>query len=121
VKQLAQLAAALMRIGVSQDETWRIVRKAGWDSVPGVRRAVIDVLSRQTEPVAHAVIEEESGLPNKVVGRAVEDLVALELARRQKDSGKWYVQQTAIARDYWDCEAFPGASEGEQNSISRGP
>ena len=30
-KQLAQLAAAMLAIGVDEQETWRLIRKVGWD------------------------------------------------------------------------------------------
>jgi hypothetical protein len=37
MKQLAQLGAAMLAIGVDETETWRLLRKIGWDSVPAVR------------------------------------------------------------------------------------
>jgi hypothetical protein len=114
-KQLAQLGAASLAIGLDEAETWRLIRKVGWDSVPAVRCAVIDSLARKSEPIPLAVLEEETGLPDKTVRRVAEDVVALKLARRFKDSGKWYFEQTAIAGDYWDSESFPEASEGEQS------
>jgi hypothetical protein len=113
-KQLAQLAAAMLLIGVDEAETWRVVRKAGWDSVPAVRCAVVAVLARNTEPSTYAAIEEETGLPDKTVRRVVEDLVALKLARRVKDAGKWYVEQSPLAHEYWDLEALPETSEGAE-------
>jgi DNA-binding MarR family transcriptional regulator len=100
-KQLAQLGAAVLAIGADPSEAWRLIKKAGWDSVPAVRCSVIGCLARQGEPVDNSTIQEETGLPETTAKRVVEDLVALKLARRQKDSGKWYVEQTAIAREYW--------------------
>jgi hypothetical protein len=115
-KQLGQLGAASLEMGVSPSETWQLVRKVGWDSVPAVRCAVIDCLARQPEPVPHALIEEETGLPDKTVRRVVEDVVALRLARRVKQNGKWYVEQSAIAHDYWAGERFPETSDPPQNT-----
>jgi hypothetical protein len=117
-KQLAQLGAALLAIGVSEFETWRVVRKLGWDSVPAVRRAVIDCLAKQSEPVPISAIEEATGLPDRTTRRAIEDVVALKLARRIKEAGKWYVDQTAIARDYWASELLPETSEGARPAVS---
>jgi hypothetical protein len=111
-KQLAQLGAAALAIGIGEAETWRLITKVGWDSVPAVRCAVIDFLAHQTEPVTFSVIEEETGLPDKTVRRIIEDVVALRLARRTKDAGKWYVEQSPIARDYWASERLPETSEG---------
>jgi hypothetical protein len=33
-KQLAQLGAAMLALGVDEAEAWRLIRKVGWDSVP---------------------------------------------------------------------------------------
>ncbi len=88
-KQLAQLGAALLAIGVDEGETWRLIRKAGWDSVPAVRCSVLDCLSRQSEPVLMSTIQEQTGLPDRTAARVVEDVVVLGLAKRVKDSGKW--------------------------------
>jgi hypothetical protein len=59
-KQLAQLGAAALAIGVDETEAWRLVRKLGWDSVPAVRCSVIDCLARQNEPIPLATIQEET-------------------------------------------------------------
>jgi hypothetical protein len=112
-KQLAQLGAGLLTIGVDEAETWRLLRKAGWDSVPAVRCAVLECLARQGEPVTLAALEEETGLPKNTVSRVVEDLVVLKLGRRVKEAGKWYVEASSIAREYWDSERSPETSEGE--------
>jgi hypothetical protein len=111
-KQLAQLGAAALAIGVGKAETWRLLRKTGWDSVPAVRCAVIDCLSRQTEAIPLATIQEETGLPPKTVERVVEDIVSLRLAKRTKDGNRWVVEQSGIARDYWNGELSPETSEG---------
>lgn len=117
-KQLAQLGAALLAMGVSEAETWRLLRKAGWDSVPAVRCAVLECLSRRgkDEPATNAELQEETGLPQKTVERVVEDVVSLRLATREKVSNKWHVGLSPIARDYWDGERSPEKSEGSQNA-----
>jgi hypothetical protein len=118
-KQLAQLHAALLTIGVGADEAWRVTRKVGWDSVPAVRCAVVNCLAGQSEPVTHALIEEATGLPDKTVRRAVEDLVALRLARRMKDAGKWYVEESPITHEYWASERLPETSEGAEHAEAK--
>jgi hypothetical protein len=115
-KQLAQLGAAGLAIGLDEAETWRLIRKVGWDSVPAVRCAVIASLARQGEPIPLSTLEEETGLPDKTVRRVAEDVVALQLARRFKESGKWFYQQSEVAHDYWLSERFPETSEGAQRS-----
>jgi hypothetical protein len=114
-KQLAQLAAAALALGVDEAEAWRLVRKAGWDSIPAVRCAVIDCLSRHKEPVTLAAIQEETDLPERTVARVAEDVAVLKLARRFKDRGRWHFEQSAIAHDYWTSERLPETSEGVQH------
>jgi hypothetical protein len=111
-KQLAQLAAAMLAIGVDEAETWRLVRKAGWDCVPAVRCAVIDVLARHDEPITLATIQEATGLPERTAARAAEDVAVLKLARRFKDGGRWHFEQSAIAHEYRTSERLPETSEG---------
>jgi hypothetical protein len=107
-KQIAQLTAALLVIGVDETGAWRLARKIGWDSVPAVRCQVIELLSRRFEPATYAELQYRTGLPESTVKRVVEDLVALGLAERRKDeSGKWLIEQAPLARDYWDAERGP--------------
>jgi hypothetical protein len=112
VKQLAQLGAAALALGVDVDETWRLIRKTGWDSVPAVRCSVLDVLARHKEPVTLALIQEETNLPASTVARVAEDIAVLKLAKRYKDGGRWYYGGSRIAHEYWDSERFPEVSEG---------
>jgi hypothetical protein len=118
-KHLAQLAAAALAIGVDPNEAWRLARKVGWDSVPAVRCSVLAVLAEQTEPVLISTLEERTGLPRNTVARVVEDLVALKLAGRHKNAGKWLVEQSAIAHDYWSRERLPDTSEGPNAAAPR--
>lgn len=106
-KQIAQLMAAMIRIGVSEDRAWRLARKVGWDSVPAVRSAVIHLLSRQEGfSLTYAELEEKTGLPKTTVRRVVEDLVVLGLASQRKEgdaaNARWLITESALARDYWD-------------------
>ena len=103
-KQVAQLAAAMLRIGVSEAETWRLAHKIGWDSVPAVRCQIIDLLSRAESAVTYSDLQEQTGLPETTVKRVVEDLHVLGLASRWKDSNKWLVEQSARAAEYWAVE-----------------
>jgi hypothetical protein len=120
-KQLAQLGAAMLAIGVNEAETWRLVRKAGWDSVPAVRCAVLDCISRHDEPITLATVQEETSLPERTAARVAEDVAVLKLVRRFKDGGRWHFEQSAIAREYWVSEALPEVSECAQLSSNNLP
>jgi uncharacterized membrane protein len=104
VKQIAQLMAAAIAIGVGDDEAWRLAQKVGWDSVPAVRSAVIRLLSRQNDELTRAELQEKTGLPSTTINRVVEDLVVLGLADQHKENNKWMIVQSSTARDYWDSE-----------------
>jgi hypothetical protein len=119
-KQLAQLGAASLAIGLDEAETWRLIRNVGWDSVPAVRCGVIDCLAGQSEAVPLSTLEEGTGLPTNTVRKVAEDVVALKLARRFKESGKWFYEQSQIARDYRLSERLPETSEGAQPSRENG-
>ena len=69
---------------MDEAETWRLIRKVGWDTVPAVRCSVLDCLGRQVAPVPYSVLQEETGLPENTCKRIAEDLVVLGLARRTK-------------------------------------
>jgi IclR helix-turn-helix domain len=79
-----------------------------------VRCSVIDCLARQEEPIPLAAIQEQTGLPDRTAARIAEDVVALRLARRFKDGGRWFFEKTEIAHAYWASEALPETSEGVQ-------
>jgi putative DNA primase/helicase len=100
-KQVAQLMAAALAIGVDETEAWRLAQKIGWDSVPAVRSAVIRLLSRHEEELPRAELPEKTGLPETTARRVVEDLVVLGIVTQRKDSGKWLITQSPAAADYW--------------------
>jgi len=117
-KQIAQLMAALIKIGVSEDEAWRLAEKIGWDSVPAVRSAVIRLLSRQegTE-LTRAELQEKTGLPETTVRRVEEDLVVLGLATHRKDHNKWLIAESALAGEYWDSEQHKSLPDDDPEPV----
>jgi hypothetical protein len=106
-KQIAQLMAAALAIGVDEKDAWRIARKVGWDSVPAVRSAVIHLLARhEGEELTRAELMERTGLPETTIRRVEEDLVVLGLAEHRKESdatnARWLIRESTVAREYWD-------------------
>jgi len=100
-KQIAQLMAAMIRIGVEGSEAWRLAQKVGWDSVPAVRTSLLRILSTAECALSRAEVQEFSGLPETTVRRVEEDLVVLGLVDRRKDSsGKWMVEASQTITDY---------------------
>jgi hypothetical protein len=83
VKQLGQLWRACGMLGLDETASWAVVRRAGLDSIPKLRRAVIDYLGacdgmhRPTTAVAQAVRH-----PSRTTRRALEDLAAHGIVTR---------------------------------------
>lgn len=73
---LARLLAGLHAIGVDPDTAWRVVGTAALDSIPALRRAVVNTLSAVEAELATAKIAEATGYPKNTTERALEDLVA---------------------------------------------
>jgi hypothetical protein len=117
-KQIAQLMAGALAIGVDEAEAWRIAQKVGLDCVPAVRMALIRLLGRMNgEPLTMAELQERTGLPETTVRRVVEDLVVLGLAQRAKnESGHWRVWESRLAGEYRDSEKEP-TEDADQTTL----
>lgn len=86
-KQLGQLWRACGMLGLDEYQSWEAVRRAGLDSIPKLRRAVITYLGRMggvpqpTTAVAQAVDH-----PSRTTRRSLEDLAAHQMVERTDDS-----------------------------------
>jgi hypothetical protein len=103
-KQIAQLMAAMLVIGVDARTAWQLARKIGWDSVPAARYQVIALLAHDGGTVTTTTLQEQTGLPATTINRVVEDLVALDLIDRRKEGNRWEIRQSAEAAAYWDAQ-----------------
>lgn len=92
---LGQLLSALRYIGVSQDDSWRILRKCAFDSIPGSRRSALLALfsgfHSTRDIAAHARVS------NATAGRALEELKLYSLVSHSPDSG-WSISSWAHDR-----------------------
>jgi hypothetical protein len=102
---LARLLAALTTIGVDRDEAWRVVVKVALDSMPKLRRSVLERALDSDETVTTTDVAEELDHPTITVRRGLEDLTAHGLMRKVKQGkGKadlW--QATDWARERWQA------------------
>lgn len=86
VKQLGQLWRACGMLGLDEARSWQAVRRAGLDSIPKLRRAVITHLGahagtwQPTTEVAKAV-----GHPSRTTRRSLEDLLAHGIVQRSDE------------------------------------
>jgi hypothetical protein len=73
---LDRLLAGLHSIGIDPDTAWRVIGTAALDSIPALRRAVMDGLANAVGELTTAKLAEAIGYPSKTTERTLEDLVA---------------------------------------------
>jgi hypothetical protein len=74
---LSQLFAGMAVAGIGRQEAWRLVKKIALDSMPAIRRAVLEVLlSRGETRTGTAAVAAKIGYPDQTTRRALEDLNA---------------------------------------------
>lgn len=100
---LLRVMNALCAIGVDEATAWALVGKCALDSMPALRRTVLEELIRTDEERSTPKVAEAVGYPTSTTRRALEDLAAHGVvARRSQGQGSadlWYV--TDWTRDRW--------------------
>jgi hypothetical protein len=117
---LLRLYNGLRAIGVDEDSARRLAGKVALDSMPQIRRRVLDVVVGEKEPIHTAEAAERLGYPTTTVRRACEDLTAHGLLTRHRGGGSkgdsWAV--TAWALDRWPTVPEMSVEEnGGANSV----
>jgi hypothetical protein len=89
VKQLGQLWRACGVLGISETESWEVVRRCALDSIPKLRGQVIRYLTALpadlnsvTTPATTTAVGAGVRHPSKTVRRALEDLAAHQVVTR---------------------------------------
>lgn len=123
IKQLGQLWRACGMLGLSRDESWAVVRRAGLDSLPKLRGGVIRYLASRELPQATTDVGIAMAHPTRSVRRALEDLAAhhviTRIAAGQGRSDAWAMSRQARQ---W-CEAIgtlPEMAKGSAEASSPG-
>jgi hypothetical protein len=115
VKMLAQLWRACGVLGLDEGSGWDVVRRVGLDSIPKLRRAVLDVLAGQLMPLSTTMIAEAVEHPTRTTKRELEDLTAHRVVRRfARGKGKgnadtW--EMTERMKGWLDTIAVPALSQ----------
>ena len=121
VKALARLMTGMWAIGVPRPTTWRVITKMALDSIPAVRRRMLDNLAVLEAPAATPDLAEQAGYPTNTARRALEDLTVYGLVARTKvGPGKpdlWELTETTrglLATAHGDrTRNIGGRAEGE--------
>jgi hypothetical protein len=82
VKMLAQLWRAAGLLGLDHEQAWALVHRIGMDSIPKLRRLVLDYLATQPTITTTANIVQAVEHPYRTTKRALEDLTAHRVVRR---------------------------------------
>jgi hypothetical protein len=116
---LSRLLAGLDSISVERGEAWDVVTKAALDSIPAIRRSIIEELYRSVDAET-SKIAEALGYPTNTARRALEDLVAHGVAKRfTQGAGKADMWQLTE----WTCErlgTFPDLSSNTRSGRIKG-
>lgn len=99
---LLRLRNGLAALGVDDSEAWRLVAKAALDSMPKVRRVVVEELLAAADRRSTTSLAESIGYPTTTARRALEDLAAHGVVVRESQGpGKadlWGVSTWAASR-----------------------
>lgn len=110
---LLRLHNGLRAIGVDESESRVLVAKAALDSMPAIRRAVLDVVTTADSAVNTTRIAEEIRYPSTTTRRACEDLAAHNVIRRipsgQGKADEW--APTVWTMERWLTVTVPEKSD----------
>jgi DeoR-like helix-turn-helix domain len=101
---LARLLAALSTIGVDRAQAWLIVTKVALDSMPKLRRLILDHVLAQEGAIDTSDIAEALDHPTQTTRRGLEDLTAHGILRRagKGKHGAHLWRPTDWASDRWE-------------------
>ena len=113
VKMLAQFWRACGLLGLAKTAAWELVARVGFDSIPKLRRSILDCLTTAAVPPNTTQIAEAVDHPSRTTRRALEDLAAHRvIARLPGGEGKadrWTL--TEQVRGWLGCMTLPVSSE----------
>jgi hypothetical protein len=113
VKMLAQFWRAAGLLGLSRADAWALVLRIGLDSVPKLRRHVLDYLAATLTAPSTTTIAEAVEHPSRTTRRALEDLAAHRVVRRlaggEGKADRW--ELTEQTRNWLEVLTVPVSSD----------
>lgn len=85
---LKGLFSGLLAIGVPRGPAWHIVLRVGFDSIPGLRRSILELLIDPRKFMYPHAIADRTGCSKTAVERALEDLQAHGLVGGERGGGR---------------------------------
>jgi hypothetical protein len=80
---LGRLLAALTTIGVDRAQAWLVITKVALDSMPKLRRLILEHLLAHDGPLTTTAVAEALDHPTQTTRRGLEDLAAHKVLHRQ--------------------------------------
>jgi hypothetical protein len=112
VKMLAQFWRASGLLGLSRPDAWALVGRIGLDSIPKLRRNVLDYLATAITAPSTTTIAEAVEHPSRTTRRALEDLAAHRVVRRlaggEGKADRWELSEQT--RDWLAAMTVPVSS-----------
>ena len=123
VKMLTQLWRAAGLLGLERPDAWTMVKRVGLDSIPKLRRSVLDHLEPCQAPATTTEIAEGVEHPAQTTRRALEDLTAHRVTIRYPGgpgkADKWAL--SAKTRQWLAaCTTFPVLSDHTHTDAASG-
>lgn len=122
--QLAQLWTGMLAVGVSRPDSYEVVGRIAWDSVPEMRRRVLQTL-HAVGPSLQSTITQRTDIPSTSCQRTLEDLRLLGLVDGERQPGTgttaawlWSLSDQA-ARMWPDASPEKSGTTHTQYSASR--
>jgi len=79
---LKRLLGGMEAIGLDTETAWQVVTKIALDSMPQLRRQILELLEVESDPVETGVISEMLQYPTTTAKRGLEDLMVYDLIKR---------------------------------------
>jgi hypothetical protein len=122
VKMLTQLWRAAGLLGLDKAGAWEMVRRIGLDSIPKLRREVLDYLAMTPSAATTTQIAEAVEHPAQTTRRALEDLAAHHAVTRltggHGKADRWQLHPQARA---WLEQSVPGLSDTAAGHVATVP
>jgi hypothetical protein len=95
---LKRLLGGMEAIGLDTPTAWQVATKIALDSMPQLRRQILELLELRTEPMETTEIAEALQYPTTTARRGLEDLMVYELINR--------ISQGQGKSDVWELSTY---------------